>query len=77
MKKLTVSQKAEALTNALKNLRFSAKYSIVTADKRCGHKFAIAVSNVAGGINVKTGYMSYEEMNAFILGYYRRSIGAL
>ena len=71
MKRLTVDQKVEALTNALRNLWLPAEYLIVTADRRCGHKFAIAVSNVAGGINVKTGYMSYEEMNAFILGYYR------
>ena len=71
MKRLTVDQKVEALTNALRNLWLPAEYLIVTADRRCGHKFAIAVPSLTGGINVKTGYMSYEEMNAFILGYYR------
>ena len=71
MKRLTTTEKKESLTVALRNLILPAECMIVNADGRLGSRFAIAVPSASGGISVKTGYMSYEEMNSFIFGYYK------
>lgn len=65
---MTVSQKHEALTNALRSFKFADKYFIENADRRVGHKFAIAYVKY-GALYTVTGYMTYEEMNAYLRGY--------
>jgi len=63
--KLTLDQQREALNNALKSFNFPEKYFIhLTAPK-----FVIATSNKNGGINTHSSFMSYEQMNYFLVGY--------
>jgi len=69
MKRLTVTQKVEALNNALQHYSFPEKYFIQQADGRIGHKFAIASKPEERSLHIHTSYMTYEEMNSFFIGY--------
>ena len=69
MIKLSIVSKHEALTNALDSCGIHPKYFIVYGDGRLGRKFAIATNTEKGGIQTHTNYMTYEEMNAFLMGY--------
>ncbi|MFZ1496781.1 MAG: hypothetical protein WAS72_06960 [Saprospiraceae bacterium] len=68
---MTFNQKKEALSNALVSFDFPKHYFIQNADARLGHRFAIAKNTENGGISCFTGFMTYEEMNAYLMGYYR------
>lgn len=70
MPKLTFNNKKEALQNALRSFGFSEKYFIQNADARLGHKFAIATKTETGGINIHSNFMTYDEMNCYLFGYY-------
>jgi hypothetical protein len=65
----TVDRKIEALTNSLRYFNIPDKYFIQSSDKRLGHKFVIASKGELGGLHSHSNYMSYEEMNAYLMGY--------
>ena len=69
MQKLTYTQQKEALTNSLKSFNIPEKYFIQKSDARLGKKFAIAHNTESGGLQVCTNFMTYEEMNCFLMGY--------
>jgi hypothetical protein len=75
--RLSQSQKKEALENALKHFNIPSRYFINTVNKGNNAKFAIVTTGDTGGICTKTAFMSYDEMNAFILGYARASMKLL
>ena len=66
---MTVTQKKEALQNALTSFGFDKDYFVEIADKRMGHKFAIATLNSHSGSNIHSNFMTYDEFNAYLLGY--------
>lgn len=66
---MTVTQKQEALQNALNYYGFANGYFVQVADKRIGHKFAISAHKANGGIHTITNYMSFNEFNAYLFGY--------
>ena len=68
---MTVNQKKDALSNALRNYKFADKYFIQLADARMGHKFAIGSRTEATSLQIHTNFMTYEEMNAYFMGYYK------
>lgn len=70
MKRLTFKEKKEALENSLVSLGLDKKYSIEPSDARLGQRFAIAVKT-ENSVNIKTEFMTYDEMNCFINGYQR------
>lgn len=67
--RMTVTQKQEALQNALNYYGFAKGFFIQVADKRLGHKFAIASNKANGGIHTSTNFMTYDEFNAYLIGY--------
>lgn len=69
MKKLTATEKVEALTNGLRHYKISEKYFIYHVNLGRDMKFTIASKSETGGINTHTKFMDYKEFNAFLLGY--------
>ena len=71
MKRLNVTQKIEALQNAMVSFNFPKKYFIQLADKRCGEKFALASkSGDLGGIAIHSEFIDYAQFNAYLKGWY-------
>lgn len=66
--KLNLIQQKEALSNFLKVFDKNQKYFIEIADRRIGKKFAISENTENGGINTKSNFMTYDEMNCFFMG---------
>lgn len=72
---MTTIQKKEALQNGLVHYNFPKKYFVETGDSRIGQKFAIASKMKEGtGIVTHTRYMTYEEFNSFLYGYYAAKV---
>lgn len=69
MAKLNLNQKIESLNNSLKYFNFPTKYFIFPADKRLGSKFSLASNTEHGGISTHTSFMTFEEFNAWFMGY--------
>ena len=77
MKRLTNTQKKEALQNALVSFGFDKKY-IIVSDQTKGNTFSLGVMKKTEGTmgqtydfpDPLTGFMSYEELNAYLKGYY-------
>lgn len=67
MKRLSHEEKLEALRNALATYNLDSRYRIVK-DQIDGKRFAIADKDERY-LNVKSNYMTYEEMNAYFFGY--------
>jgi hypothetical protein len=67
---MTKNQKHEALSNALEYYKFPKKYFIQNADGRIGSRFAIASNVENGGIEIHSRYMTYDEFNAYLFGWY-------
>jgi hypothetical protein len=67
---MTIQKKTEALQNALENYKFPKKFFIQIADGRIGHKFAIASKTEDGGLNIHSNFMTYDEFNAYLFGWY-------
>lgn len=67
---MTISAKQETLQNSLRTFNFPAKYFIQIADRRIGHKFALASNTDNGGLNVHSSFMTYDEFNCYLRGYY-------
>ncbi len=69
MVRLSVTQKKQALENALRSFKFPKKYFMQQSDARLGQKFAVASNGSSGSLNVHTNFMTYDEMNCFLMGY--------
>jgi hypothetical protein len=64
-----VKNENEALTNFLRSaFTKNDDFFIQNADDRIGKKYAIAKKTERGGIDVKTNFMTYNEMNCFFMG---------
>lgn len=72
--RLTTDQQKEALENALRSFNFPEKYIIVKSDGRMGKLFAIGVKLEHGVVDTKTSYLSYTELNHFLMGHQAKSI---
>lgn len=70
MKRLSIAAKVESLKNGLTTYKFPKKYFVHTADSRCGERFAIATTGKHGTLEVHSRYMTYDEFNAYLFGYY-------
>lgn len=70
MNRLTITQKKEALNNALRSFMFPEKYFIWPSDARLGQRFSIATGGMYSGINIHSNFMTYNEMNCYLFGYY-------
>ena len=70
MNKLTVIQKNEALDNAMRSFKFPEKYFICPAAVFREIKFAIASFGEIGDVNIHSIFMTYDEMNCYLKGYY-------
>lgn len=68
---MTAKQQKESLQNTLRTFKLPEKYIIYQADGRLGKKFAIAVETEHGGIDTKTRFYTYQEMNMYLSGYQR------
>ena len=69
---MTIDQKKEALNNALISFNFPSKYFIYSANK--GRTAVFTVATILDGrtriMDTKTKFMSYDEMNTYLKGYY-------
>lgn len=65
---MKASEENEALTNFLKMVTKDENLVIQNADGRLGKKYAIAEKSDIGTINVKSNFMTYNEMNCFFMG---------
>jgi len=65
---MNIKQEVDALTNFLRVIDKEEKYLISKADSRLGKRYAITEKTEIGGINVKSNFMTYSEMNAFFMG---------
>lgn len=72
--RLTTDQMKQALENALRSFNFPEKYIIVKSDGRMGKLFAIGYMLEHGGLQVKTTYLTYTELNHFLMGYQAKTI---
>lgn len=70
MAKLSIQEKIDDLQNQMVNYKFPKKYFIHLVDGRIGQKFAIASKTENGGINIHSNFMTYEEFNSYLIGYY-------
>lgn len=66
---MTTAKKIEALQNGMANYKFPKKYFVQAADRRIGAKFAIA-SKTENSLSIHSNYMTYDEFNAYLFGYY-------
>jgi len=67
---MTFQAKKEALQNALVSFNFPKKYFIQNADGRMGHKFTLASNTENGGIDTHSNYLTYDEFNSYLKGWY-------
>ena len=68
---MNTEQKKEAINNALRSFEINKKYFAVAADGRVKNKFSIAkIVNNAGGLCNVLPYMTYEELNQYLKGWY-------
>ena len=68
MKRLSQGEKVNALTNFLRNVSTNEELFIFTMNKDRNAIFCIATKTDIGGIDTKTKFMAYEEMNAYFFG---------
>lgn len=68
MKRLSQTEKINALTNFLRNVSTNEKLFIFTMNKDKNAIFCIATKTEIGGIDIKTKFMTYEEMNCYFFG---------
>ncbi len=54
---------------ALLSFNFPAKYFIFSMNKGANTVFAIAKNDKTVGLDTVTGFMSYDKMNAYLIGY--------
>lgn len=69
MKKLSFTEKKQALTNALRSFGIPEKYFIADGGARLNRTFVLASNSSVGGRNLHTDLMTYEEFNCFLMGY--------
>jgi hypothetical protein len=66
---MTIQQQQEALNNALRHFKFPKEYIIQSTFAGRANKFQIASKIDQYGYNTHTNLMTYEEMNAYLMGY--------
>lgn len=70
MKGLTITEKQVALKNAMTSFGFPEKYNVHVAGTRGKNIFALASNADHGGINTHSMFMTYEEFNSYLRGWY-------
>ena len=60
---MTQSEKKESLTKLLR-----VEKHFITTDKITGKRFAIAEFGEPGQVNIKSDFMTFKEMECFLLG---------
>lgn len=70
MKGLSITEKSQALNNAMVSFNFPIKYFIHTAGTGGKNIFALASKSEHGGINTHSAFMTYEEFNSYLRGWY-------
>jgi len=68
--KMNKTDKKEALQNALSYFKFPSKYFVYEVNAGNAHKFSIASKNSQGGIDTHSKFMSYDEFNSYLFGWY-------
>ena len=68
MKLLSHEEKVNALTNFLQTISTNKEFFIFSVNSGKNAKFSIATKTGIGGIDVKTKFFSYDEMNAYFYG---------
>ena len=68
MKKLTISQQIKSLTNFLKLVSKNEELFIYHVNLGKNTKFAVAEKLELGGVNAKSNFMTYDEMNCYFMG---------
>jgi hypothetical protein len=68
MKRMNLMEKIDALTNFLNNISTNKSLFIQCSDARLGQKFAIGEKLANGCVNIKSNFMTYEEMNCYFFG---------
>lgn len=71
MSTLSFTQKKEALNNALVHYSIPSKYFVHMVTGGSNVKFALATSTELGGIFCHSSFMTYDEMNCYLMGYNR------
>lgn len=69
MGQLSITQKIEAIKNGMETYKFPIKY-FIKPDEIKGDRFAIASKGEFGAINIHSRYMTYDEFNSYLFGYY-------
>ncbi len=72
--RLTADHQKDALDNALRSFNFPEKYFIYKVNKGKDALFAIGVKLEHGGFDTKTSYLSYTELNHFLMGHQAKTI---
>lgn len=67
---MTAIQKQDALQNAMASFEFPKKYFVHPANKGRAIIFTIASKNDHDGINTHSRFMTYDEFNAYLRGWY-------
>jgi len=67
---MTVDAKIQALENSLKSFGFNEKLFIYSVGNGKNVKFAVASKNENGGLKTHSNFYTYDEMNAYLFGYY-------
>lgn len=68
MTKLSQEQKVNALTNFLRNVSTNEELFIYSVNLGKNTKFCVAEKSKPSGVNPKSNFMTYEEMNAYFFG---------
>jgi hypothetical protein len=68
MKKLSQEEKFNALTNFLRTISKNEELFIFSVNKSANTKFCIAEKSESSGVNPKSKFMTYEEMNCYFFG---------
>lgn len=68
MKKLSQEEKVNALTNFLRNVSTNEKLFIYSVNLGKNTKFCVAEKSEPSGVNPKSNFMTYEEMNCYFFG---------
>ena len=68
MKKLSQEEKVNALTNFLRNVSTNEELFIYSVNLGKNTKFCVAEKSEPSGVNPKSNFMTYEEMNCYFFG---------
>lgn len=69
MARLTLEKQMESLKNGMEYYNIPKKYFLHNDGSKAG-RFAIATEEEHGAIHTHSRFMSYDEFNAYLMGYY-------